>query len=48
MLNGVADENGEITAIKVEQPDDFATQMLKYAEEYHNLPVEEPVMEEEK
>lgn len=45
------DENGEITAIRVEQPENFASQMLKYAEEYHNLPVvvtvEETVVEEE-
>lgn len=32
------EEDGEITVIRVEYPDDFATQMLHYAEEYSNLP----------
>lgn len=32
------EENGVITDIKVEYPDDFATQMLRYAEEYTTLP----------
>tara|TARA_R110002050_G_scaffold299461_1_gene465121 strand:- start:342 stop:2381 length:2040 start_codon:yes stop_codon:yes gene_type:complete len=32
------DENGEITAIKVEQPDSFVSQMLDYSKEYHFLP----------
>lgn len=31
-------ENGEITDVKVEYPDDFATQMLHYADEYTTLP----------
>lgn len=34
------DENGEIIAIKVEQPTSFEDQMLEYAEEYHFLPAE--------
>lgn len=32
------EENGEITDIKVEYPDDFAGQMLDYAKEYTTLP----------
>lgn len=32
------EENGEITDIKVEYPDDFAEQMLYYADEYTTLP----------
>ncbi len=32
------EENGEITDVKVEYPDDFATQMLRYADEYTTLP----------
>jgi len=31
-------ENGEITDIEVEYPDDFASQMLRYADEYTTLP----------
>lgn len=34
------DENDEIIAIKVEQPDSFAEQMLYYSEQYSNLPIE--------
>jgi dipeptidyl-peptidase-3 len=32
------EENGQITDIRVEYPDDFASQMLYYAEEYTTLP----------
>lgn len=32
------EENGEITDVKVEYPDDFATQMLRYAADYTTLP----------
>lgn len=32
------EENGEITDIKVEYPEDFAEQMLHYADEYSTLP----------
>jgi dipeptidyl-peptidase-3 len=32
------EENGEIVDIKVEYPDDFAAQMLEYAEKYTTLP----------
>lgn len=32
------EENGEITDVKVEYPDDFASQMLRYADEYTTLP----------
>jgi dipeptidyl-peptidase-3 len=35
------DEAGKITKIKVEQPKDFTTQMLKYSKDYSNLPVKE-------
>ncbi|MCF4102071.1 dipeptidyl peptidase 3 [Gillisia sp. M10.2A] len=35
------DENGEIVSIKVEQPEDFASQMLKYSNEYNFLKEEE-------
>ena len=31
-------ENGEIIDIKVEYPDDYTKQMLKYGEEYSFLP----------
>lgn len=34
----VTDEDGAITDIKVEYPDDFAAQMLEYAEKYSFLP----------
>lgn len=34
----VTDDNGEITDVKVEYPDDFTTQMLEYAEKYSFLP----------
>ena len=34
------DENGEITAIRVEQPTSFEEQMLKYSEEFDVLPLE--------
>jgi len=34
----VTDDQGEITDIKVEQPESFATQMLRYAEDYTTLP----------
>ncbi|MGB7786358.1 MAG: dihydrofolate reductase [Salinimicrobium sp.] len=34
------DQDGEITAIRVEQPTSFEDEMLKYSEEYHFLPVE--------
>ncbi len=33
------DEDGEIIAIRVEQPASFEDQMLKYSQEYHFLPV---------
>ena len=33
------DQNGEIIAIRVEQPASFEDQMLKYSQEYHFLPV---------
>lgn len=33
----VEDENGEITDVKVEYPDDFTNQMLEYAEKYSFL-----------
>ncbi len=36
----VTDDNGEITDIKVEYPEDFTTQMLEYAEKYSFLPNE--------
>ncbi|HSP40077.1 MAG TPA: hypothetical protein VLN46_01505 [Gillisia sp.] len=32
-------ENGEIKAIRIDQPKDFATQMLKYSEDHSHLPV---------
>ncbi len=32
-------ENGEIIAIRVEQPTDFATQMLQYSKDHSHLPV---------
>ncbi|TQD38883.1 dipeptidyl-peptidase 3 family protein [Haloflavibacter putidus] len=34
------DDSGEITGIKVTQPESFKTQMLEYAKEYSNLPEE--------
>jgi len=34
----ITDDEGEITDIKVEYPDDFADQMLEYAEKYSFLP----------
>jgi len=34
----VTDDQGEITDIKVEQPESFAAQMLRYAEDYTTLP----------
>lgn len=40
VLVPVTDESGAITDIKVEYPKDFAQQMLYYAENYSNLPVE--------
>lgn len=36
-LAAVEDENGEITDIEVEYPDDFTQQMLRYGSEYGNL-----------
>ena len=36
----VTDDQGEITDIKVEQPESFASQMLEYAENYTTLPDE--------
>lgn len=36
----VTDENGEITDIKIEYPDDFLQQMLDYGKNYSFLPVE--------
>ena len=33
------DENGEITAFRLEQPEDFATQMLRYSKDHSHLPV---------
>lgn len=40
VLVPVEDENGEITDIKVEYPDDFTIQMLNYAKNYSFLPDE--------
>ena len=37
----VTDEQGNITDVKVEYPDDFTKQMLEYAEQYSFLPVVE-------
>ncbi len=37
VLVPVMDEEGNITDIKVEQPDDFETQMLQYADDYSYL-----------
>ena len=34
----VTDEQGEITDIRVEQPESFAAQMLRYAQDYTTLP----------
>ncbi len=34
------DQDGEIIAIEIQQPDSFAEQMLYYSEEYQNLPLE--------
>ena len=34
----VMDEQGEITDVKVEQPESFAAQMLRYAKDYTTLP----------
>lgn len=34
-------ENGEITAIRVEQPIDFASQMLQYSKDHNNLPLKQ-------
>ncbi len=34
------DDNGEITGIKVTQPESFKSQMLEYSKEYSNLPEE--------
>jgi dipeptidyl-peptidase-3 len=39
-------DEGEITAIKVTYPEDFAEQMLMYSENYSFLPVEKVEMEE--
>lgn len=41
VLVTATDEDGEITSIGIEQPADFATQMLRYSEDYNNLPVKE-------
>jgi dipeptidyl-peptidase-3 len=38
ILVPVTDENGEITDISVEYPDDFTAQMLEYADKYSFLP----------
>lgn len=35
------EKEGEMTDVRVEYPDDFAQQMLEYAEKYSNLPAEE-------
>ena len=40
VLVPVANENGEITDVKVEYPDDFTLQMLNYARNYSFLPDE--------
>ncbi|ELR71130.1 Dipeptidyl-peptidase III [Fulvivirga imtechensis AK7] len=40
VLVPVTDESGNITDVKVEYPKDFTEQMLFYAENYSNLPVE--------
>ncbi|CAM4311462.1 dipeptidyl-peptidase 3 family protein [Gillisia limnaea] len=38
------DEQGEIISIKIEQPKDFATQMLQYTERFNFLLLEKPAM----
>ncbi|MDH3322646.1 MAG: dihydrofolate reductase, partial [Flavobacteriaceae bacterium] len=38
VLVPVTDENGEISDVKVEQPESFALQMLEYAKKYTTLP----------
>ncbi|RUA11795.1 MAG: dihydrofolate reductase, partial [Flavobacteriia bacterium] len=40
VLKPVTDDKGEITDIKVTQPESFAAQMLEYAKEYSTLPDE--------
>ena len=40
VLTPVADTDGNITAIEVQQPESFSAQMLKYGKDYNNLPVE--------
>lgn len=40
VLAPVAGADGNITAIEVQQPESFSAQMLKYAEDYSNLPSE--------
>lgn len=40
VLVAETDDNGEITAINVEQPDDFASQMLEYSKNLNFLKVE--------
>lgn len=39
-ITPVLDDNGEIKSFKLEQPKDFVSQMLYYAETYSNLPNE--------
>src|SRR5699024_5779916 len=39
VLVPVKNDKGDITDIKVTQPDSFAEQMLNYAKKYNNLPV---------
>lgn len=36
-------ENGQITDIVIEYPDDFTGQMLEYGEKYNFLPIEQPM-----
>lgn len=40
VLAPVADADGNITDVEVQQPESFSAQMLKYGEDYSNLPVE--------
>lgn len=40
VLAPVVGADGDITAIEVQQPESFSAQMLKYAEDYSNLPAD--------
>ncbi len=44
VLRPVTDENGDITDIEIEYPDDFTKQMLEYSEQYSFLLKEEEVL----